>query len=295
MAQYSSGNGSSLSDLERQAETTRAELAQTVDELHSRVSPSALKRDAKDYVRQTGQQVLHTIEERARDNPLAAVAVAAGLAFPLWRMVSRIPAPVLLIGAGVALSRRGSADAGGRDLARSVGEKASDLVEDTRHKAEALGSRVTEAVSGTVESAREWASDAAATLTGSAADMSRHGTENLIRARGSLEETIERHPLLVGGVVFAIGGLLASALPVTRSENRLMGDASDAVKGRARDVADDGMEAVQAAAGEVYEDASARVRSQGLTPETARATARTAMEEANSVIEKFNNPESDNG
>ena len=37
----------SLSELERRAESTRAELAQTVDALHNRVSPSALKADMK--------------------------------------------------------------------------------------------------------------------------------------------------------------------------------------------------------------------------------------------------------
>jgi len=37
----------SLSELERRSEATRAELAQTVDALHSRVSPAAIKADVK--------------------------------------------------------------------------------------------------------------------------------------------------------------------------------------------------------------------------------------------------------
>ena len=40
-------NNESLSELERRSERTRAELAQTVDALHNRVSPSALKADIK--------------------------------------------------------------------------------------------------------------------------------------------------------------------------------------------------------------------------------------------------------
>jgi len=77
----------SLSELERRAETTRAELAQTVDALHSRVSPGAIKADIRSYV---------------RDNPLQAAAIAVGAVYPLWRMIGAMPAPVLLIGAGLA-------------------------------------------------------------------------------------------------------------------------------------------------------------------------------------------------
>ena len=111
------GHGNSLDELERDAERTRADLAHTVDELRSRisdtasdirerVSPAAIKQDVKDYVQHTGQQFYHTIESRARENPLQAVAIAAGLAYPVWRIVASMPVPILLIGAGIALSSR---------------------------------------------------------------------------------------------------------------------------------------------------------------------------------------------
>lgn len=37
--------GQSLSELEREAEHTRADLIHTVDELHNRVSPQAIKQE----------------------------------------------------------------------------------------------------------------------------------------------------------------------------------------------------------------------------------------------------------
>lgn len=302
-ARMSHGNGSSLSDLERQAESSRIELTQTVDELNSRLTPEALKREAKDYARQTGQQWLDTIETRARDNPLAAVAVAAGLALPAWRMISSIPAPILLIGAGLAMSRRSSTGSTGASrefgqssapalgerasgLARAAGEKATDMIEDTQHKADVISSRVSEAVAGTVATAREMASETAATVTETTRDMTRQAADKMNQARGSMTETFERYPLLVGGLAFAIGGLLASSLPVTRSENRLMGNASDAVKNRARDIAEEGVEVVQSAAGAVYEDVAAETREQGLTPETARGAVKNAMEQASTIVER---------
>lgn len=61
-----------LSDLERRAAHNRAELAQTVDALYSRVTPDALKTNARNYVHDTGQRMLATIEARVRENPLQA-------------------------------------------------------------------------------------------------------------------------------------------------------------------------------------------------------------------------------
>ena len=95
-------NAETFTELERQAESRRAELAQTVDELHNRVSPGAIKADVRNYARDRMQMM----EERLRENPLQTVALRTGIAYPLWRIIGRIPAPVLLIGAGLALSRR---------------------------------------------------------------------------------------------------------------------------------------------------------------------------------------------
>ena len=95
----------SLSRLEWESEQTRARLAHIVADLRTRISPAALKQDAKDYVRHTCEEFLHRMKRRARENPLRTVAIAAGLAYPVWRIARGIPAPILLIGAGLALAR----------------------------------------------------------------------------------------------------------------------------------------------------------------------------------------------
>src|SRR4051794_31151068 len=127
--------GKSLSDLEREAEHTRADLVHTVDELHSRVSPNAIKEEMKAYARDTGNELMHTLTRKARQHPLPTVAVAAGLAYPVWQFLINIPAPILLVGAGLALTQFGSssrARMSDRDgerfadsLKRTVGEASS--------------------------------------------------------------------------------------------------------------------------------------------------------------------------
>jgi len=218
--------GETLADLERQAETRRAELAHTIDELNDRVSPAAIKADMRSYVRER----MDAVEQRALENPLQATAIAVGLAYPLWRIIGRLPAPVLLIGAGIALSHRG----GGSNIARSaqarsgigdvvegVAAKASDTVERMRSRASETVANVADSIAESYQSSR----DAAA---GTADELS--VTYN--RPRDSVLHLFERHPVLAGGIAFAMGSLVASSLPVTRHENLLMGKRSDDIKDR---------------------------------------------------------------
>lgn len=130
-----------------------------MDNLHSRVSPQAIKNDLKGYARDTGQQFLHNMETRARENPLQTVAIAAGLAYPMWRVICNIPAPILLVGAGLAMARRngGSGNgAAGHDAynavaakagatADAVKEKAAEVVDSARSRLQSVGTQAADA------------------------------------------------------------------------------------------------------------------------------------------------------
>ena len=58
--------GQSLSELERQTENSRADLIHTVDQLHNRVSPRAIKEEMRVYAREAGQDFIHDLERRRR-------------------------------------------------------------------------------------------------------------------------------------------------------------------------------------------------------------------------------------
>jgi hypothetical protein len=95
-----------LDRLERDAERSRAQLTDTVDHLGERlgrnVSAAAIKEEIGEY-----------LVRRANENPLLALGAAAAVGYPLWRFLANIPLPVLLVGAGVAVS--GSAPRSGRN------------------------------------------------------------------------------------------------------------------------------------------------------------------------------------
>ena len=328
----SRAEGRSLSDMERETEHTRADLIHTVDELHSRVSPQAIKEEVKAYARDTGNELIHTLERKARENPLQTVAVAAGLAFPAWRFLINIPAPVLLVGAGLALtqfggsfrapaserSRQGGGERHGEHPPDGLRQTAQNVSSTLSQAAEGLKEKVTDAakqarmgvregldairsraaaISDTTESARAAASDTVTAATEAVSTTYRSGigaasrtgdqlSESFRQSKENLFATMERQPFLVGGAGLLIGALIASALPVSQSENRLFGDTSDDLKNRARDMASGGLEVAKTTVQDVYQETVSRAQQQGLSPEVVRQTVKGVGDKVKSVVQQ---------
>ena len=125
-------NGKSLTDLKREAERTRAELAETVDQLRSKVSdsvtdfrerasPDAMKAEISDYFRTRADALM----DRARENPLQTAAIGIGVGYPLLKVARSIPAPILMVGAGLYLLGTGS----GQKLSETVSKKVAEAAE----------------------------------------------------------------------------------------------------------------------------------------------------------------------
>jgi membrane protein len=296
----------SLGELERDAERNRVELMDAVDALQKRISPNAIKRDVQDYVRVRKDSFLQTLEQRARDNPVQTVAIGAAVAYPLWRLAARIPVPLLLIGAGLALSRRStetreerhgqgfaSAASGlGRatDTAKQkfseVADAARDQVRKGIESAQRTGDWISESTTKAAESTGriaanigERASGSAETLLALSSDAASKAGDVLspdrIKRAGTqagdwIEETVSRNPVIVGAVGLAIGAVIAAALPSTRQEDALLGQAADDVKRRAQSAAFEGLETAKGAAMEVYQEAAKQANEQGLSLHDAK-------------------------
>lgn len=275
--------------------------------------------------------MINNLERKARENPLQTVAIAAGLAYPAWRFLINIPAPILLVGAGLALSQFGGSPraASGREnaagqggtgehlkatlkrtvqgasshVAEAVGgvrEKVGTVTEDARSAVasglDTIRSRAAVAIKDSSDAATETmtaASDALAATYRSGVDAVSHTgdqlTESFRQSKDSLFEAIENHPFLVGGVGLLIGAVIASALPVTQTENRLFGDSSDELKNRARDIASEGLEVAKSAAEDVYHESLSRVKEEGLTPELVQQTVKGVGEKVKGVVEQASN------
>jgi len=175
------------------------------------------------------------------------------------------------------------------DDAASAGARLSSTADDFRRRAVAAGEAVRQAASD----ARDTTVKAAGSMVDAATDMAteanksardaynksiegaretaesvrRRSAEFSNRAGKTIMDTIQENPLAVAGVGLLIGGLIASALPRSDLEDKLVGDTSSGLKDRVRDAATRGAAAAKDIASDVYEDVARKADVSGLTPE----------------------------
>jgi ElaB/YqjD/DUF883 family membrane-anchored ribosome-binding protein len=315
-----------LDGMENRSQAIRTDLADTVEELRSRLSPETIKNDVKSQVVRSGQEMLGKLERSARENPLQTAAIAAGVAYPIWSIMRSIPAPILLMGAGVALAGRGIPGTGGAstrssttsDLAADLSGKvtsglsaARSTVRATAHDASEgmsnLAASAVDTVTGTTADIKAKvtgvASDAASTVTGlaaSAADLASdtyaQGTEAISDAgrkvasagrqgRDTLLETIDRNPLVVAGLMALAGAALAACIPVSRTEDRMLGRSSDRLKEKATTIAKDTARSAYDAGERVVSEVVSAAEDQGLTTEAATEAVRDVADRAATVLD----------
>ncbi|HLH94385.1 MAG TPA: DUF3618 domain-containing protein [Xanthobacteraceae bacterium] len=225
--------------LEREAEQTRSQLAQTLDELRERITPGQLMDQVVDYARDSG---------------------GGDFARNLGRQVSANPVPVCLMAAGMAwlmLSGRRAST-----LAQETGAAVESSVQDLNDQARQAASSVSENVSSAYAAGKEQLASAgeAASRTGSRiAQGTSSATRQTAQATKNFLQFCADQPLILAGFGLALGAALGASLPATETENQLMGEGSDKLKGRAQEFAREqyakGEEAAQTAAHAVKETA----------------------------------------
>jgi Protein of unknown function (DUF3618) len=168
----------SSAQLEREAEQTRSQLAATLDELRSRITPGQLLDQTLDFARESNAgEFVRNLGRDARDNPLPLALMGAGIA---WLMMTN--------------GRRRGFDAALTDATNS----ASGAIYDTKSRARGDAELVSSAESGAPEPASGISQDAAA-------------------AGGSFLAFCREHPLVLGGIGLALGALVGAALPSSES------------------------------------------------------------------------------
>ena len=106
------------------------------------------------------------------------------------------------------------------------------------------------------------------------------------QAAGTVRDTFQQNPLLVAGVGLLIGALIASALPKSDIEENLAGDASNAVKRKAREAAAAGFDAAKGATGEILANVAQQATAEGLTPDGLARSAQDVGQRVQRVAER---------
>jgi ElaB/YqjD/DUF883 family membrane-anchored ribosome-binding protein len=313
----------SVEKLRRESERSRAALTSTVvhlrdkvsdtaEDLKERLSPTHIKEEVKDYVREGSEQFFHSIERKARENPLQAIAIGAGLSYPLWGLLKTIPVPIMLVGTGLWLSRQKADGSDGEGYIRGMARKVSDAgaegasrvsdaipdaaasilgrAEIVTERVRATAHDVRDSVSGmgrsVVDSITDNALSVSDSVSATASDLKNKVSELGDQTKNSFVDLVNRNPLLVGGIGLAIGAFIAASLPPSDAENRIFGDRSDELKEKALEAASQGVERAKDVAAGMVDDVAAAAARQGLDAEGLARGVEVLTEGVKSVVDK---------
>jgi hypothetical protein len=311
---------------------TRDALDRTVDAIVGKLTPSQLLMECVQVFRSGSSSVLSRVVETAREHPVPATIVAAGVGMMLWerfsggsggRVAAYRPAEIDTevddydydYEGGYGYEGRGrgrmgrmkqKARAATSDVAETVAdvkdtvrEKAQQATERVRERAEQAREKVDETLEGVRETTRQAREAVRETLHG-VKEEAAHARESARRrvkdARIGFWQTMDRQPLVVGGIALALGAATALLIPGTDTEAELMGDARERLKERAEDVGRQVLEKGKQVARTAAETLRDEAREQGLAPdqladkvktvvrETQQKTVQTAEQELEPVL-----------
>lgn len=221
--------------IERDIERTRERMSSNIDALGERLSPDAIKQQAKDAIAGKAQDVVNNVGDQARqtgsrmldfitENPLPVAAVTLG-AIWLFSMrkgnASEVSGDRMARFAYTGPERR---EPNGRpSLGRRFMDRTSSVRDTVSDKAHAVSERAGELKHELGERAGELGTSA---------------RESARDARGGMERMMKENPLAIAAGAVVIGLALGMLLPETEPERRVMGPARDQIADKVSNVAD---------------------------------------------------------
>jgi hypothetical protein len=236
------------SAIERDIERTRADMSETLEAIQQKLSPSHLVDQALGYFKAGPGTMMSSLSDIAVRNPIPLTLIGLGIG---WVAVAGLRS-------GPSSSRRHYGDAAGYQGqpdqdAGSYGGSMSRMSDSARNAASRAYSSVREGASGLAEQA------ASHIDTGRISGLVSRATSPVL----GLGET---QPLLLGAIGLAIGAVIGASFSTTPVENRLMGSTRDDLVRRARDMGEEQLHRVQAAAQRTMDAVREEVSAEGLTP-----------------------------
>ncbi|HEX8596175.1 MAG TPA: DUF3618 domain-containing protein [Pseudomonas sp.] len=252
--------------LEREIDAQRSSIGNIVEALESRFSPGQLVDQALAYAKGNGGEFFGNLGNTIKANPVPTVLTSVGL---LWLMMgqNRTPAPS---SGGSSLGHLGERVS---DMAHNVTDtlgSARSRIEDTAHRMKDKASDMTDKASHLTSSVSDKLSSVGQRVNMGSHDASDKLQGQARKAQSTFDYMLREQPLALAAIGIALGAAMGAALPSTRKEDQLMGQASDHLTEKARQVATEGYDKVKEMGKEVVGEA----RSTGSSP-TSSDTGRT--------------------
>lgn len=265
--------------------TVKDQVREQFEEAKATVRDATIGK-AETMVRNAGDTVTearYTIMETIRQNPLPAALVGIGLGwlFMNSRSSSRHSSQSYrgefyadqygdrYYGTYPSASRsysqpnvlqRGQHAVG--DTVQQAQEKAGDVASKVQGTVSDLADRGQATVGNIVSQAQDTAGSIANQAQNTASTIADQAQYQAQRIEDRFQVALVENPLAVGAIALAVGAAVGLAVPQTRREHELMGEARDTLVERAQSVAQDTVEKVQQVAGQVVEQAETTVKEQ---------------------------------
>ena len=192
-------------EIEAEIARTRGDMNATLTAIEQRLTPGQLVDQGLDYIRNSGaNEFVSNLGGSVKNNPVPVALMGIGMA---WLMATGNRRPS-------HLERSGSESTG-----PGMMQRASEGVASAKDR-----------LSQTTQSAREHVGQLGQSAR-SQVERVRHQAE---RMRSGYDSMVRDQPLVLGAIGLAVGAMLAAALPRTREEDRLMGEASDRLTEKAK-------------------------------------------------------------
>src|SRR5215213_1637056 len=200
--------------------------------------------------------------EAARENPLSAALIGMGV---LWMFGGSAATVARRVGIDRMPDPRGAVS----DATNSILNTGAAVGGSVASATSKLQRSASEALEGATRFGREQAD----TLAQQARAIPESGGQMVSTLRSNLSDLFNAQPLALGAIGLAIGAGIAAAMPSTRVEAEYFGEASDAVKEKAKQFASEQSDRATTIAEEAFNAASEEARRQGLSVEGAKSAA----------------------
>jgi ElaB/YqjD/DUF883 family membrane-anchored ribosome-binding protein len=262
-------------EVKEQLESAKEKIKETISEQYHDAKASVREATigrVEHMMHSAGETVgeaRETIVETVRRNPIPAALVGIGLGWLLmsarsqrrrseWRHPPSFAGdrydarneygyPRGLGGYG-AWDERGGRN---REQENGVIEKVKGAAGSVVHRAEGAASQVAHTAEELAHRAQHGASALAHRVEDTAHDLGHRARYGAQRIEHRVEETFQENPLALGALAVAVGAAVGLALPQTRRENELIGEARDQLVDKARDVAESALGKVEQAANDL--------------------------------------------
>lgn len=226
-----------------------------------------------------GSDFIRDLGDAVRKNPVSAALIGMGV---LWLFSGSRSAAMAGEFVRTGLDRlpdaKGDAFDGARSTLRSgtasVGERVTSVT-----------GAMSDGAADTLDNAARYGREYADSASSYVSSISGTGLEMFDTIRSNLSEVFKAQPLALGVVGLAIGVGIAAALPATELESDYLGEASDAAKTKASELASAQVDRVTAVAGDVMEAVTDEAQRQGLTLESAKSAVGNISAKVGRVVD----------